>query len=960
MPFDAFISYSHAADGALAPAVQRGLQTLARPWNRRRALEVFRDQTGLAVSPGLWTSICQGLDDSRYFVLLASPEAAQSTWVNQEIVHWTESHSVDQLLPVVTAGEWEWDSSTGDFDWDTSTAVPQALTGRFREEPHYLDLRWARTETELDLRHSKFREAITQLAAPMHGVSPEDLESNDVARFRHLVRLRRAVVAVLCTLLVLVSVAGVLAVQKSKEAQRQQHEAQAQQARAEQQARRALSLQLLAQAKVIANQHKTLSLLLTAEAARLAPTEAWGSLVTGLTDAPGLTKVFDLPVRRQAGIPTAVDVEAKIYATAPPHGIQPQIRLWSLDSGQRSGPVDSDTGERPPLIDSDFYGFALTELKFSPRGTLAATYRCLSSLCATAKGAGPSSRRALGGIEVVNVATGKGHVLPDSATFSNLTFSNRGDRLAATGRDGKIRVWDVPTRTITATLSSPSAGNPTALAFSADDTMLALSEKTDGHVLVWDLTSPSSSEPVDIAFPPGDYPQGIAFGSAILVSRDNNGKVRLWRAESGKPAGLLETGDTGVADLAISADGTLATADTDGSLRLWDVDRREQVGSTRASGRRHIGAQVMFDSEGSLVSIGSDIKYWDTPRWGQVGEELYRQGAVTALTVSSDGVVASGDERGVIRLWDLGSGGPWRRPLRTQTGAVTALAFSSEGTLASGSEEGAVRLWDISTGDAVQDPNNHDGEVASLAFSPDGSTLAAGYSKARGRPIIIWSVGTGSVIERLDVGQGGDVASVAFGPGKVFASAGAESLAFWDVNAWQSKIPPESSRGGPYTAVAFTKDGKTLASSTERFGPHDDRTVALWRVPSGRPLGAPLDSGKTRGKTTPFSSLAFGADGRLLAGAGAGGVQLWDILLHQPLGGRLGSSPAVAIAVSPDGRQVISGDAAGAVQSYPATIDGWLSSVCAVVSRNLTQSEWNFYVGSAKRYDRTCRQYSAG
>ena len=36
---------------ALAPAVQRALQTLARPWNRRRALEVFRDETGLAVSP---------------------------------------------------------------------------------------------------------------------------------------------------------------------------------------------------------------------------------------------------------------------------------------------------------------------------------------------------------------------------------------------------------------------------------------------------------------------------------------------------------------------------------------------------------------------------------------------------------------------------------------------------------------------------------------------------------------------------------------------------------------------------------------------------------------------------------------------------------------------------------------------------------------------------------------------
>jgi hypothetical protein len=67
MDYDAFISYSHAADGALAPALQRGLQRLARPWHHRRALEVFRDQTGPAVSPALWSSIRAALDESEVF-----------------------------------------------------------------------------------------------------------------------------------------------------------------------------------------------------------------------------------------------------------------------------------------------------------------------------------------------------------------------------------------------------------------------------------------------------------------------------------------------------------------------------------------------------------------------------------------------------------------------------------------------------------------------------------------------------------------------------------------------------------------------------------------------------------------------------------------------------------------------------------------------------------------------------
>ena len=67
--YDAFISYSHAADGRLAPALQRGLQRLAKRWNSRRALHVFRDETGLSTNPHLWSAIETALDESDWFVL---------------------------------------------------------------------------------------------------------------------------------------------------------------------------------------------------------------------------------------------------------------------------------------------------------------------------------------------------------------------------------------------------------------------------------------------------------------------------------------------------------------------------------------------------------------------------------------------------------------------------------------------------------------------------------------------------------------------------------------------------------------------------------------------------------------------------------------------------------------------------------------------------------------------------
>ena len=76
--YDAFISYSHAKDKPIASALQSAIQKLGKPWYRRRALRVFRDDTSLSATPHLWPSIEHALGQSRFFLLLASPEAAAS------------------------------------------------------------------------------------------------------------------------------------------------------------------------------------------------------------------------------------------------------------------------------------------------------------------------------------------------------------------------------------------------------------------------------------------------------------------------------------------------------------------------------------------------------------------------------------------------------------------------------------------------------------------------------------------------------------------------------------------------------------------------------------------------------------------------------------------------------------------------------------------------------------------
>jgi WD40 repeat protein len=251
MAYDAFISYSHAADGQLAPAVQSGLQRLARPWYKLRALHVFRDETGLAVNPHLWVSIQDALDESDWFVLMCSPDAAASPWVEREVEHWLANKPAERILPVLTAGMLAWDEVAGDFTPDSH--VPPALRGVYASEPKFLDLRWAHDEEQVDLHHSRFRDAIASLAAPMHGLAKDELESEDVRMHRRARRLARAAIVLLALLTIGATTASAFALSNASRAHKAEQRAQSEadkardaELRAREEAEHALELQAFA------------------------------------------------------------------------------------------------------------------------------------------------------------------------------------------------------------------------------------------------------------------------------------------------------------------------------------------------------------------------------------------------------------------------------------------------------------------------------------------------------------------------------------------------------------------------------------------------------------------------------------------------------------------------------------------------------------------------------------------
>lgn len=259
MHYKAFMSYSHAADGKLAPALQSAIHRFAKPWYRLRAIHVFRDKTSLSVNPALWPSIEKALSESEYFILLASPQAAKSRWVKQEIDHWLRNRSVDKILIVLTDGELVWDSAIGDFDWNKTTAIPANLQNFFTDEPLFLDLRRAKIEEPLSLSNPKFRESIAELAAPLHGRPKDEIIGEDVRQHRRTKQLTWSAVITLLTLTLFSVVAAYLAVQRGNLADERARIA-------EERRRIAMAFSLVKQLEAIKTRFPIRALLLAVEA----------------------------------------------------------------------------------------------------------------------------------------------------------------------------------------------------------------------------------------------------------------------------------------------------------------------------------------------------------------------------------------------------------------------------------------------------------------------------------------------------------------------------------------------------------------------------------------------------------------------------------------------------------------------------------------------------------------------
>ena len=271
----------------------------------------------------------------------------------------------------------------------------------------------------------------------------------------------------------------------------------------------------------------------------------------------------------------------------------------------------------------------------------------------------------------------------------------------------------------------------------------------------------------------------------------------------------------------------------------------------RARNAQHVAHSRLLASE-----AGTDFQLGKLDRGALLSIEAYR----TAQTAEARDALAQGlyRTRGMVAYF------------ADHTGAVSSVAFSPDGkTIASASADDTVTLRDIATGRLLHTLRGHRDVVTSVAFAPDGRTLATASLDGT---VGLWDVATGTRILTLHDHAGG-VWGVAFGKnGTLLASAGADGTVVLTNPSTGRRIRTLRGHVGAVYGVAFNPAGTSLASAGA------DHTVRVWDVGSGRTLHT------LRGHTGVVYTVAFGAGGRTLASAGADGtIRLWDAATGRPL-----------------------------------------------------------------------------
>lgn len=866
----AFISYKRKdKDEELAKWLQDKLEHYKLPQNLNDITDlpkeirpIFRDQSDMAGGV-LDEEISKALESSKSLIVICSPRAAQSKWVNLEVETFIKLGKTDKIIPFIIDGE--------------------AYAKNPEEECFPLAIRNLPKELiGINISDMGRDAAAVKVVAQMFGLKFDELWQRHE---REQTKRRNWIIAASITgFLIMAGVAFWMYAQRQEtlKANWQMMENQA----------RFVS----EKAKALVEEDSYLSRLLLLE---VLPEYLHHPKKPFVPEA-------ETALREAYNMNTAILHNGNIYgqfkrvscAVFSPNGKQivtastnQTLKIWDAVSGQCIRTIKGD---------SPFHSAF-----FSPDG---------KQIVSTSGWGmnGDNNVKIWDAVSGQLYRTMKGHKL--IVTYA--VFSPDGEQIVSTSEDRTLKIWDAESGQLIQTIEGDASF--LSASFAPDKKQIVSVygyPREENTIRIWDAETGQLLQTMN-GSPASCFADFSPDGERV-VSASKDGSVIVWDASSGQHLQTLTGHTDAVCSATFSPDGKrIVSSSYDNSVRIWDVVSGQEIKVLK--GHSHTVAYAAFSPSGEqIVSASWDntARIWDiSPELSHLKFEGHLD-MVNDATFSPDGkLIASASNDNTIRVWDAISG-QQTMVLDGHTGDVCSAVFSPDGKqIASSSDDGTIRLWDVTSGRQIfileLESNSYPNSVA---FNSDGKLIFSAWSD---NTIRIWDAVSGIPVLTQE-NYGFDINCndhfFTFSPDiKQITSGGWGDIIIWDVLSGQ---PLQTLKGHTdiVQSVAYSPDGKQIVSASW------DNTVRIWNAISGELIQ--VLNGQTASAITVFTSAAFSPDGKLVVTAvldDSNSIIIWDVDSGLPIHTFTSHTGTTHdISFSPDGRRIVSASYNGTVHIWP-------------------------------------------
>jgi WD40 repeat protein len=403
--------------------------------------------------------------------------------------------------------------------------------------------------------------------------------------------------------------------------------------------------------------------------------------------------------------------------------------------------------------------------------------------------------------------------------IQSLAFSPDG-ALLASGSANTIQVWRLQDFLLLYTIQAGATSQ--SLAFSPDSQLLASGHNSS--VRLWNV---SDGSPI-VIIPQGAYSLDFTTDGQWLVAGGNDGRLSVSSVPDGNPF-PNPPGHTGaVTAVAFSPDGTMvATASQDHTIKLRNTTSGTVIGTL--TGHTDSVNSLAFSPDGTVLVSGSSdrtVRLWRMPDFVPLRTLTGHTQPVRAVSFSLDGsMIASGSDspEQLVKLWT--ASGDFIQDLTGSSGGVTSIAFTGAGSVAAGGQSGIARVWDPVSGTVIHSYLAPTNGPMSLSFSPDGLTLAAGWTTK----ILLFNVDDTTPFRIIDAHtMSGTVVACSLDGLRLISANPDGTVKLWNTADWSLVAiynQETYSTGSGVLSVVFSPDGTQFA-----YG-RGDATVVLAATP---------------------------------------------------------------------------------------------------------------------------------